>query len=206
MSTIGNISFAIAFVAGKNLVPNPAAGITAFFTFIYIRSFKKLLMRVLANMGMVVEGVNTTQAAMELAQMMEIEMPITQTIYEVLYEQIPVTIKMSSIPDFNASSTMNWIVGLSTIGNISFAIAFVAGKNLVPNPAAGITAFYMGMVVEGVNTTQAAMELAQMMEIEMPITQTIYEVLYEQKEIKTAAKEIMLRDGKKENELKNGVS
>ena len=48
---------------------------------------------------------------------------------------------MSSIPDFNASSTMNWIVGLSTIGNISFAIAFVAGKNLVPNPAAGITAF-----------------------------------------------------------------
>ena len=29
----GNISLAIAFVAGKNRVPNPAAGIIAFLTF-----------------------------------------------------------------------------------------------------------------------------------------------------------------------------
>ncbi|MBM1151554.1 NAD(P)H-dependent glycerol-3-phosphate dehydrogenase [Enterococcus durans] len=59
----------------------------------------------------------------------------------------------------------------------------------------------MGMVVEGVNTTQAAKELAQIMGVEMPITQTIYEVLYEHKDVKTAAKEIMLRDGKQENEF-----
>ncbi|MPN22347.1 Glycerol-3-phosphate dehydrogenase [NAD(P)+] [bioreactor metagenome] len=59
----------------------------------------------------------------------------------------------------------------------------------------------MGMVVEGVNTTQAAMELADSMGVEMPITQTIYEVLYEGKDIKKAAKEIMLRDGKVENEF-----
>lgn len=59
----------------------------------------------------------------------------------------------------------------------------------------------MGMVVEGVNTTQAAMELARSMGVEMPITQTIYEVLYEGKDIKKAAKEIMLRDGKVENEF-----
>jgi hypothetical protein len=32
-------------------------------------------------------------------------------------------------------------MGLSTIGNISFGIAFVWGKNRVPKPAAGITAF-----------------------------------------------------------------
>jgi hypothetical protein len=36
---------------------------------------------------------------------------------------------------------MYCIVGLSTIGNISFGCALVAGKNLVPSPAAGITAF-----------------------------------------------------------------
>ena len=59
----------------------------------------------------------------------------------------------------------------------------------------------MGMVVEGVNTTQAAKELAQIMGGEMPITQTIYEVLYEHKDVKNAAKEIMLRDGKQENEI-----
>jgi hypothetical protein len=33
------------------------------------------------------------------------------------------------------------MVGLSTIGSISLGCAFVAGKNLVPNPAAGIMAF-----------------------------------------------------------------
>ena len=44
------------------------------------------LHEILENMGMVVEGVQTTKAARELAQMMDIEMPITQTIYEVLYE------------------------------------------------------------------------------------------------------------------------
>ena len=54
---------------------------------------------------------------------------------------LPVTIRISSMPDAMASSTMNWMVGLSTIGNISFAMAFVAGKKRVPNPAAGITAF-----------------------------------------------------------------
>ncbi|MGX7173643.1 NAD(P)H-dependent glycerol-3-phosphate dehydrogenase [Enterococcus ratti] len=58
-----------------------------------------------------------------------------------------------------------------------------------------------GMVVEGVHTTKVARELAQMMGIEMPITQTIYEVLYKQKDVKIAAREIMLRDGKKENEF-----
>ena len=54
---------------------------------------------------------------------------------------LPVTTKMSSIPDLRASSTINWIVGLSTIGNISLAKALVAGRKRVPNPAAGMTAF-----------------------------------------------------------------
>ncbi|MBF8808354.1 MAG: NAD(P)H-dependent glycerol-3-phosphate dehydrogenase [Enterococcus lacertideformus] len=59
----------------------------------------------------------------------------------------------------------------------------------------------MGMIVEGVHTTKAARELAHTMSIEMPITQTIYEVLYRNKDVKIAAREIMLRDGKKENEF-----
>jgi hypothetical protein len=33
------------------------------------------------------------------------------------------------------------MVGLLNTGNISFGCALVAGKNLVPKPAAGITAF-----------------------------------------------------------------
>ncbi|MDH6363345.1 glycerol-3-phosphate dehydrogenase (NAD(P)+) [Enterococcus sp. PF1-24] len=59
----------------------------------------------------------------------------------------------------------------------------------------------MGMIVEGVATTKAAVELSAKMNIEMPITQSIYSVLYENKDVKEAAREIMLRDGKVENEF-----
>ena len=41
---------------------------------------------VLENMGMIVEGVSTTKAAVELAEQLGVDMPITQTIYQVLYE------------------------------------------------------------------------------------------------------------------------
>jgi hypothetical protein len=44
------------------------------------------------------------------------------------------------MPETIASSMMNWIAGLSTMGSISFGWAFVAGKNRVPSPAAGIIA------------------------------------------------------------------
>ncbi|TWK75862.1 hypothetical protein CHCC20341_3673 [Bacillus licheniformis] len=51
------------------------------------------------------------------------------------------------MPDWTASSTIYCMAGLSTIGSISFGCAFVAGKNLVPNPAAGMTAFFTFMVI-----------------------------------------------------------
>ena len=57
------------------------------------------------------------------------------------------------------------------------------------------------MIVEGVSTTKAAYELAQQLEVEMPITETIYNVLYNDEDVQQAAKEIMLRDGKTENEF-----
>ena len=53
----------------------------------------------------------------------------------------PVTSMMLSMPEARASSTPYWMIGLSTSGNISFGWALVAGRNRVPNPAAGNTAF-----------------------------------------------------------------
>src|SRR6187399_2330554 len=47
---------------------------------------------------------------------------------------------MLSIPDATASSTLYWMIGLSTSGSISFGCALVAGRNRVPRPAAGKTA------------------------------------------------------------------
>jgi hypothetical protein len=46
-----------------------------------------------------------------------------------------------SKPASIASSAAYCMSGLSIIGNSSLGIAFVAGKNLVPNPATGKTAF-----------------------------------------------------------------
>src|SRR3990172_2983197 len=53
----------------------------------------------------------------------------------------PVTTMMSWMPEATASSMTYWIVGLSTIGNISLGWALVAGRKRVPSPAAGNTAF-----------------------------------------------------------------
>src|SRR5450631_1488542 len=51
-----------------------------------------------------------------------------------------------SAPADNASSTAYWMSGLSTIGSISFGLALVMGKNLVPRPATGNTAVLMGLL------------------------------------------------------------
>src|SRR5215467_8272814 len=48
---------------------------------------------------------------------------------------------MFRTPASTASSMTYWISGLSTRGSISLGWAFVAGRNRVPNPAAGKTAF-----------------------------------------------------------------
>jgi hypothetical protein len=39
------------------------------------------------------------------------------------------------------------MTGLSIMGNISFGSAFVAGRNLVPNQAAGITHFVIFFIL-----------------------------------------------------------
>lgn len=56
----------------------------------------------------------------------------------------------------------------------------------------------MGMVVEGVSTTQAAFELAKSHAIEMPITEAIYEVIYNNAEVEYVILNLMQREGKAE--------
>ncbi len=59
----------------------------------------------------------------------------------------------------------------------------------------------IGMVVEGVNTCKAAYRLANELDIEMPITEQLYYVLYEGKDPGEAVVELMHRD--KNHEMKN---
>ncbi|RLQ92575.1 NAD(P)H-dependent glycerol-3-phosphate dehydrogenase [Planomicrobium sp. Y74] len=49
----------------------------------------KSLEEVLAEMGMVVEGIRTTKAAHQMAKTYEVPMPITEALYSVLFENVP---------------------------------------------------------------------------------------------------------------------
>lgn len=58
----------------------------------------------------------------------------------------------------------------------------------------------MGMVVEGVRTTKAAHELAKQEKVEMPITNGIYQLLFENKSPEDIAEYLMMRTRKSEME------
>ncbi len=56
----------------------------------------------------------------------------------------------------------------------------------------------MSMVAEGVETVKSVWKLAQKEGIDMPITQAVYEILYEGKNAKDAARDLMEREPKAE--------
>ncbi len=62
----------------------------------------------------------------------------------------------------------------------------------------------MVMVAEGVNTIQSAWELTTKTGIEMPITTSMHDVLFEGKDVKSAVTELMTRDLKPELEHHRG--
>ncbi|MDR0691092.1 MAG: NAD(P)H-dependent glycerol-3-phosphate dehydrogenase [Streptococcaceae bacterium] len=61
----------------------------------------------------------------------------------------------------------------------------------------------LGMVIEGVSTAKVAHELSRELKVEMPITEAIYDVLYNHADVREVIKKIMLRDARPENEYKN---
>ena len=56
----------------------------------------------------------------------------------------------------------------------------------------------VGMVVEGINAIKPTLELAKRYDVEMPISEAIYKVLFEGKDAKVAVEELMSRDFKAE--------
>ena len=54
------------------------------------------------------------------------------------------------------------------------------------------------MVIEGINATVSAYKIAQKFNIEMPITNSLYQILYEKKNPRAALQELMRRSGKRE--------
>ncbi|EOD01282.1 NAD(P)H-dependent glycerol-3-phosphate dehydrogenase [Caldisalinibacter kiritimatiensis] len=58
----------------------------------------------------------------------------------------------------------------------------------------------VGMVVEGIKTTEAAYKLSKKYDVKMPITEELYGVLYDGKDVKKSVINLMLRDKKHEME------
>lgn len=59
----------------------------------------------------------------------------------------------------------------------------------------------MSMIAEGVRTTDSVYQLAKKYEIEMPITEAVYEILFEGKKPQIAVDELMTREAKREDWL-----
>jgi len=78
--------------------------------------------------------------------------------------------------------------------NRSVGVELGRGRKL-PEIIAGMH----GMVAEGVLTTNAAVDLARKMKIEMPITQQMHAILHDGKPPREAIHELMTRPGKGEN-------
>ena len=68
------------------------------------------------------------------------------------------------------------------------------GKGMLPDDAIK----EVGMVVEGINTLPAAISLAKKYEVELPITETAYDIVFGGIDPKTAVIKLMTRDKKSE--------
>lgn len=95
-------------------------------------------------------------------------------------------------------------IGLSGVGDLIVTATSVhsrnwrAGNELGSGQDLQTVIDTMGMVIEGIPSTQAAYELAQQQNIEMPITEAIYDVLYKGADIKQVIPQLMRREGKPE--------
>ncbi|MGY3766397.1 NAD(P)H-dependent glycerol-3-phosphate dehydrogenase [Vagococcus vulneris] len=103
-------------------------------------------------------------------------------------------------------------IGLSGVGDLAVTCSSIHSRNFRAGSLLGQghnleqVLDEMGMIVEGVYTTKAAYELAQERGIDMPITETIYNVLYNYATVDNAINDIMLRDYKSEQEFEEDVS
>lgn len=95
-------------------------------------------------------------------------------------------------------------IGLTGVGDIIVTATsdksrnWKAGYQLAQGKSLPEVIENMGMVIEGISTTKAAYELSQKRHIEMPITEAIYKVLYENQDIRTTIDQLMTREGKNE--------
>lgn len=99
-------------------------------------------------------------------------------------------------------------IGLSGVGDLIVTCTSVHSRNWRAGNALGQgqkiadVLANMGMVVEGYYTAKVVHELASDLNVDMPISNAIYQVLYEEAPIKTVIGDLMQREGKPEFDFK----
>ena len=100
-------------------------------------------------------------------------------------------------------------IGLSGVGDLIVTCTSVHSRNWRAGNALGQgeklpdVLKNMGMVVEGVSTTKVAHHMASELGVDMPITDAIYQVLYEDAPLRTVITDLMKRTGKPEFDFDN---
>ncbi|WP_446455273.1 NAD(P)H-dependent glycerol-3-phosphate dehydrogenase [Tuanshanicoccus yangjingiae] len=98
-------------------------------------------------------------------------------------------------------------LGLSGVGDLVVTCTsphsrnWQAGNLLAQGKKKDEVEVEIDMVVEGIATTEVAYELAQKEQVDLPITQAIYAVLYQNIDVREAIEQLMAREGKQEASL-----
>ena len=97
-------------------------------------------------------------------------------------------------------------IGLSGMGDLIVTCTSMHSRNrragilLGQGKSLDETLAQVHMVVEGVNTAKAVYDLSKKYNVEMPITESINQVLFEGKDVKKAVMDLMLRVGRSETD------
>ena len=103
-------------------------------------------------------------------------------------------------------SKIETIAGLSGVGDLIVTCTSKHSRNRNAGFLMGQGKTYheamneVRMVVEGVYSAKAALALARKYDVSMPIVEAVNQVLFDGKEVKEAAAELLMRDRTKESE------
>jgi glycerol-3-phosphate dehydrogenase (NAD(P)+) len=86
------------------------------------------------------------------------------------------------------------ILTCSSSKSRNYSLGFQLGQGTLIHDALG----NLGSVAEGFTTAKAAHNLAKKVGVEMPISEQVYQVLYEKKPVKEALIDLINRDAKAE--------
>lgn len=117
---------------------------------------------------------------------------VTRGLYEI--HRLGVALGADADTFFGLSGMGDLIVTAMSAHSRNYQFGILIGEGMTVDEALG----EVSMVVEGFYTTRAAYELSKEIGVEMPITESLYRVLYDGAEVKQELSDLMAREAKSE--------